>query len=631
MTARPLVRIALTFLVFLLVIVPVAADQAGRSTASNGTAGDAPRGDGDATPSPDPSVSSTPPEPPPTIPKSSISLRSTPTTPVPVPMRDRPVTPSTTRADGALKTPTALPSVSHPTVAGAGIVSSGNGSMPGGIGSASRGPLVPTGSLEDAAGLPSTTAPGAEGPKVVTPPAPGPGDHRSQFDSPSGVGNGSAGEGSTKGGDIGKADERTTPPFAPLSTPAVPTRSASEAGERTVMGTSTICPTTASNLNEPAERDAGSGVHVTVKESPSYGEHGNAGNAGRSHGDGPGVIPSVRATTTSSPEIFGSNPAGVARVICTSTPGGLRPRTDSGVVHQANISADNRSPMISPAPYETNPARQETKASVRREGTRCGPGREGMGDNHGPHNAGKGRGPSAPPAAAPVRTGLEPTDLGKGEGGRGRRGPLDCLDETATGANILDPLLFFRFLFFLGYRRIRPGNLLDHPVRRDLARSIAAEPGLDLADCVKSTGVNRETLRYHLALLVCGGKILEEERNGSVRYFPHDPLLTPARRTVIHLDRNPSLAPVLRHIRERPGIPRRDLASLLGIAGPSITRQVQRLVDLGLVENRGAGRMQGYWLSPACAEAFAWITIQERGRNRAAAAEERAEEAYPVS
>jgi predicted transcriptional regulator len=179
-----------------------------------------------------------------------------------------------------------------------------------------------------------------------------------------------------------------------------------------------------------------------------------------------------------------------------------------------------------------------------------------------------------------------------------------------------DPLLFLRFLLFLGYRRIRPGNLLDHPVRRTLADAIAADPGLDLAGCVAATGAHRETLRYHLALLVCGCKVLEETRNGSVRYFPHDPFLTPVHRAVIHLEQNPSLAPALHHIRDRPGIPRRELAALLGVAGPSVTRQVQRLVDEGLVENRGCGLSQGYRLTPECAHAFTSIAMAQAERNR---------------
>ena len=149
-----------------------------------------------------------------------------------------------------------------------------------------------------------------------------------------------------------------------------------------------------------------------------------------------------------------------------------------------------------------------------------------------------------------------------------------------------DPLLLLRFLLVLGFRRVRPGNVLEHPLRRGLHAAIGADPGLDLAGCAAATGANRETLRYHLALLVCCGKVVEETRSGSVRYFPHDPALTPVHRALLHALRNESLAPMLAAVRDAPGISRGDLADRLGVAGPSVTRQVQRLIEEGLVESR---------------------------------------------
>lgn len=76
---------------------------------------------------------------------------------------------------------------------------------------------------------------------------------------------------------------------------------------------------------------------------------------------------------------------------------------------------------------------------------------------------------------------------------------------------------------------------------------------------------------------------------------------------VLRLLRNPSLAPLLEHIRDTPGISRLELADLLGVAGPSVTRQVQRLIDEELVESRRCGRFQRYWLTQECAGVFATI------------------------
>ena len=268
-------------------------------------------------------------------------------------------------------------------------------------------------------------------------------------------------------------------------------------------------------------------------------------------------------------------------------------------------------PAVSPTPEHRHAGRLAGEVRAARSGRADGAGDDGTRGDHRSRNGEGRRGPPSFPASAPVaapaRIGLEPPGPGESGGGRGRKGDLPLSAPTGSDGGAPDPILLLRFLLFLGYRRIRPGNVLDHPVRRDLSAAVAADPGLDLAGCVAATGANRETLRYHLSLLVVSGKVTEETRNGSVRYFPHDPALTPVHRAVLHYRRTPSLAPLLNHIRDAPGISRRELAARLDLAGPTVTRQVQRLVDEGLVEPRRCGRSQRYWLTPPCTEAFAAV------------------------
>ncbi len=274
-------------------------------------------------------------------------------------------------------------------------------------------------------------------------------------------------------------------------------------------------------------------------------------------------------------------------------------------------SVPHPGPDVSPIPRGPFAGRsvKETPAG-RNDGGRRHGGPQG---DPGPQRGNGRRSEPACPAPVPVaRTGLEPSASTSGaseSGGAGRsRKEPPSSPVLFDGENgVLDPLVLFRFLLFLGYRRIRPGTVLEHPVREKLYAAIAADPGLDLAGCVSATGVHRETLRYHLCLLICTGKIAEETRNGSVRFFTPSAALTPVHRALLHLHRNPSLAPLLDHIRDAPGISRLELAEVLGVAGPSVTRQVQRLIDEQLVESRRCGRFQRYWLTPECAGVFATI------------------------
>lgn len=218
--------------------------------------------------------------------------------------------------------------------------------------------------------------------------------------------------------------------------------------------------------------------------------------------------------------------------------------------------------------------------------------------------------PNPVPCMPPTRSGLDPTGptpgnpSADGSGGRTRKDHSPLSVPVTGDAVVPDPVLLLRFLLVLGFRQVRPGNVLDHLLRRAAHAAIGAEPGLDLAGCAAATGANRETLRYHLALLVCCGKVVEETRAGSVRYFPHDPALTPVRRALLHALRNESLATMLAALREAPGSSRGELAARFGVAGPSVTRQVQRLIEDGLVEAERCGRSTCYRLTAACLSAL---------------------------
>ena len=515
----------------------------------------------------------------------------------------------TVRAGGATTLPTATPSVTPSAGSGARTEGNDPGKTAGGNASTSGRTAVPTARTTDSGSTQAGTG----------------GDGAGQG-SPDGKGATATSTGEAKTGSTATA----APPDASAATHAAGGSGSAGAGQspQTVDTVANGSGTTG-RTGWPLAGDPGAGQAPSAPMDPSA-----AGNWAAENGEPSAGIGSDRGPGPGSSVAAAGTAPGVA--VCPKTsiagPGGPRPVTVTGVggnrpQEQANRSGISSAhgagagnvaahggpfPTISPTPLSLYTFPSGGRAGEMRPVSPGAAGHDGTRGDPRPQNAGRERGPPALPTAAPVRTGLEPLSQGPGEsGGRGRR-DLPALPSTAeTNDGVPDPLRLLRFLLFLGYRRIRPGNVLDHPMRRDLASAVMADPGLDLAECVAVTGANRETLRYHLALLVCAGKVMEETRIGSVRYFPHDPTLTPSHRAVLHLDRNPSLAPLLHHIRDEPGISRRELAELLGVAGPSVNRQVQRLIDEGLVERRRCGQSQRYWLSPDAAEAFATIAMAE--------------------
>ena len=90
---------------------------------------------------------------------------------------------------------------------------------------------------------------------------------------------------------------------------------------------------------------------------------------------------------------------------------------------------------------------------------------------------------------------------------------------AASSSFPLQSLFPLNLLLFGGFRRISKKNVLEHDARKVIYQAIAATPGIDIRTLTGMTGINENTLRYHLDRLVATGKISSFTRPGIVRYF----------------------------------------------------------------------------------------------------------------
>lgn len=163
------------------------------------------------------------------------------------------------------------------------------------------------------------------------------------------------------------------------------------------------------------------------------------------------------------------------------------------------------------------------------------------------------------------------------------------------------PLFPFSLILFGGYRRISKKNVLDHGARQTIYRVIARNPGIDVATLVEVTGINENTLRYHLFKLVAAGKITCFARPSVVRYFLNQGSYAPAEQVIWHYLWSDTPRQILLLLSRHPGLTRQQIADAIEISGPSVTRQMEHLIDDHVVENRYPGRSNHYYLT---AEAF---------------------------
>jgi predicted transcriptional regulator len=168
---------------------------------------------------------------------------------------------------------------------------------------------------------------------------------------------------------------------------------------------------------------------------------------------------------------------------------------------------------------------------------------------------------------------------------------------TTDSSFILSPFMLLKIWFFLGFRRIEKKNVLDHDERNTLYQNIEEHPGVDLTRLVNMLGLNKETARYHIKMLSLNGKISGLIKQGIARYFPTREGISEYEKTVIHYLWIGTTKRILLLLLDSPGLTRQAIAENLGITGPSVSWQMQRLAEDGLVEIRSVGKFVMYFLT----------------------------------
>lgn len=159
------------------------------------------------------------------------------------------------------------------------------------------------------------------------------------------------------------------------------------------------------------------------------------------------------------------------------------------------------------------------------------------------------------------------------------------------------PLFPFSLLLFGGYKRISKRNVLEHDTRQNVFSAISGNPGIDVPMLVRSTGINENTLRYHLVKLVESGRITYLVKPGVIRYFLNQGSYSPAEQVLIHYLWSETPGAIIRLLRSTPGLTRQQISDALGITGPSVTRHMNHLIDDGIIQNRFPGRSNHYYLT----------------------------------
>ncbi len=127
---------------------------------------------------------------------------------------------------------------------------------------------------------------------------------------------------------------------------------------------------------------------------------------------------------------------------------------------------------------------------------------------------------------------------------------------------------------------------------------ILMHPGIDVDELASQTGINLHTLRYHISHLVHMQKITCLEQGGKSHFFENHGRYDSADQRQILIRNYPTTNRILDIVMTLPGVTRGEIADRLGLAGPSVTRWMQRLIAEGMVTEERDGRFARYYPLP---------------------------------
>ena len=155
-------------------------------------------------------------------------------------------------------------------------------------------------------------------------------------------------------------------------------------------------------------------------------------------------------------------------------------------------------------------------------------------------------------------------------------------------------------VFVTGYRRLSDKTLLDHEKRGVLYDLILEIPGIDLKTLVAYSGFNENTLRYHLSLLEKSHKIRVTNEGATLHFFENHGKFSEQEQKILSIQFSYKTSRILTALSQSPGLSRGELAEILGIAGSSVTKSIQKLITEGFVFAQKDGKFTRYYLVNQC-------------------------------
>ncbi len=151
--------------------------------------------------------------------------------------------------------------------------------------------------------------------------------------------------------------------------------------------------------------------------------------------------------------------------------------------------------------------------------------------------------------------------------------------------------------YLYGLSKIKKKNILENESRRNIYDTILENPGIQLSDIEKSTGLTNKNTEYHVKKLLSYNMIIFRQTSRGKGYFKNSDTYSSEEKLLYIHSKNPTEKHIIELINDNPGITRKEISEIIQISAPSISWYISGLIGDNIIRKERKGNRVHYFIN----------------------------------
>lgn len=168
----------------------------------------------------------------------------------------------------------------------------------------------------------------------------------------------------------------------------------------------------------------------------------------------------------------------------------------------------------------------------------------------------------------------------------------------------LESIIIFKSSVYIGYIKIKHARSRSREKKEAIYDLIKMNPGMHFRELQRKSGLKKGTFEYHIKNMVHEGLVKGVRNSGKVHYFVNNSTYSPEEMKIISVMHNESLKNILLEACTNPLVTNKDIADDLGLSKSSVSKKLNYLNDIGILNTKKDGWYTFYEISKEYADAI---------------------------